>query len=81
MNLFCLAVIFTLGFSTVSFGNEDTGHVCFSVIDADKDGAVTFQEFKEYFGDHREQYDGIDSNGDGKLTHDEYHDSLGHGAS
>ena len=77
----CLVLIAILGSLSVCYGNEEKGHLCFRVIDADKDGAVTFQEFNKYFGENKKQFDEIDLNSDGKLSHDEYHESLGHGNS
>ena len=76
----CLMVSAILISSTLCFGNEDKDHICFRKIDADKDGIVTFQEFKKVFGDDKAKYDKIDLNCDGKLIHDEYHVSICHGA-
>ena len=74
-----LITFFTL--NTFCLGNEEKGHICFRVIDADKDGKVTFQEFMKVFGDDKGKFNKIDLNDDGNLSHDEYHQSLGHGAS
>ena len=79
--IFCLIIFVIFASNELCFGNETKDHICFRVIDTDKDGAVTFQEFREVFGDDRAKYDKIDLNGDGKLSHEEYHQSLGHGAS
>ena len=62
-------------------GNEEKSHICFKSVDADKDGKVTFQEFKKIFSDDKVKFETIDLNDDGKLSHDEYHQFLGHGAS
>jgi Ca2+-binding EF-hand superfamily protein len=59
---------------------ENKDHVCFRTIDSNKDGMVTFQEFKQVYGDVKEKFNMADENKDGKLTHDEYHDLLGHGS-
>ena len=67
--------------NALCFGNEEKGHICFRAVDADKDGKVTFQEFKEIYGDDKVKFEAIDLNADGKLSHDEYHKFLGHGAS
>ena len=64
-----------------SLADEQKGHVCFRVVDTNRDGVVTFEEFKEVYGDEQEKYTSADQNKDGKLTHDEYHVMLGHGAS
>ena len=56
-------------------------HICFKSIDANRDGRVTFEEFKKFFGEDQRKFDATDLNSDGKLSHDEYHKSLGHGAS
>ena len=79
--VYCLVLIAILGSLSVCYGNEKKGHICFRAIDADNDGTVTFQEFNKIFGENKKQFDEIDLNGDGKLSHDEYHESLGHGAS
>lgn len=79
--LMCLTVFAIFLSSGLCFGNENESHPCFKMIDKNKDGAVTFQEFKEVFGDDKVKYNEIDLNKDGKLSHDEYHQSLGHGAS
>jgi Ca2+-binding EF-hand superfamily protein len=63
------------------FAEEEKGHICFKTIDANKDDRVTFEEFVEYLGEDREKFTRVDQNGDGELTHEEYHVSLGHGAS
>ena len=62
------------------FGNEKRDHVCFRIVDADKDGIVTLQEFTKILGDDKLKFDEVDLNNDGKLTHDEYHQALGHGS-
>ena len=60
---------------------EEKGHICFKDIDSNGDNRVTFNEFAKYLGDDRERFSSVDQNQDGELTHEEYHDSLGHGAS
>jgi Ca2+-binding EF-hand superfamily protein len=75
-------VIFTiLTSNALCFGDKGKDHICFRAVDADKDGKVTFQEFKEIYGDDKVKFKAIDLNDDGKLSHDEYHQFLGHGAS
>ena len=75
----CLVIIMFMS-AALCYGIEEKKHICFRVIDADKDGKVTFQEFKKFFGDEKAKFDAIDLNNDGKLSHAEYHKSLGHGA-
>lgn len=60
---------------------EEGRHICFRVVDADNDGAVTFEEFVRVYGDDKKTFDAVDMDKDGKLVHDEYHAFLGDGAS
>lgn len=60
-------------------GSKD--HICFRVLDSNKDGMVTPQEFDQVYKNDREKFKKADVNKDGKLTHDEYHSILGHGSS
>lgn len=60
---------------------EEKGHICFKDIDSNGDSKVTFEEFVKYLGDDKEKFTRVDLNEDGELTHEEYHISLGHGAS
>ena len=76
----CFIIVTILTTSVICLAGAEKKHICFKIIDADKDGKVTFQEFKQYFDDAKEKFAAIDLNGDGNLTHDEYHKSLGHGA-
>jgi len=78
--LLCLVVITIFISNTFCLANEEKDHICFRVVDKDKDGKVTFQEFINVFGDDKTKFEAIDLNDDGNLTHDEYHQSLGHGA-
>ena len=59
---------------------EKADHVCFRRIDTDQDGKVSFKEFAVHYGADEGKFKAVDGNGDGILTHDEYHDFLGHGA-
>jgi hypothetical protein len=72
--------IFLTASVAFSWADEKRDHVCFRVLDSNKDGVVTYQEFEKIYGDAKEKYDNADLNNDGKLTHDEYHDLLGHGS-
>jgi len=76
--LMCLTI---LASATWGVANEEKGHVCFRKIDTDRNGEVTFEEFEAVFGPDKEKFDKVDENKDGRLTHNEYHKSLGHGAS
>ena len=78
--LICIVAVTILISNSFCLGDEEKNHICFKSIDADKDGKVYFQEFKKYFGDDEIKFEEIDLNGDGYLSHDEYHQSLGHGA-
>ena len=74
-------IVFYLGaLSALAWADETRDHICFRVLDADKDGFVTVQEFEKYYGKDRKKFDAADGNKDGKLTHAEYHHLLGHGA-
>jgi hypothetical protein len=64
-----------------SLASENKNHVCFKVLDADRDGLVTFSEFQTVYGDDRTTFDAADKDRNGKLSHDEYHTMLGHGSS
>lgn len=65
----------------ICMAEEEKDHICFSSVDADEDGKVTFEEFKKYYGDDIAKFKTVDKDKDGNLTHDEYHEFLGHGAS
>lgn len=60
--------------------DEQKDHVCFRAIDSNKDGSVTFQEFEKFFENEEEKFNKADLDKDGKLSHDEYHNTLGHGS-
>ena len=78
--LIACGLLLTLGMVCMpALAEEEKPHICFSVVDADADGSVTFEEFKEHFGDNPEKFASVDSNGDHQLSHDEYHKALGHG--
>ena len=57
MGLVVFIILISIG---VCFGNEEKNHICFRQVDADKDGMVTFQEFKKVFGDNKAKFDNID---------------------
>jgi hypothetical protein len=60
---------------------EKKDHVCFRVVDANRDGRVTFQEFEKIYGNDTEAFERADGDKDNHLTHEEYHQMLGHGSS
>jgi len=78
------AILLTTIFLTLSvalcLANEKEDHVCFRVLDSNKDGMVTFQEFEKFYENDKEKFNDADMDEDGKLTHDEYHNILGHGS-
>jgi Ca2+-binding EF-hand superfamily protein len=63
------------------WADEEKDHVCFRVLDSNKDGLVSFQEFEKVYGNDETKFKEADVDKNGKLTHDEYHDILGHGSS
>ena len=72
--------IFLISTVSICMASENKDHVCFRALDSNRDGMVTFQEFKQAYGDDKEKFNMADENKDEKLTHDEYHDLLGHGS-
>ena len=66
--------------AALCLADEKKDHVCFRVLDSNKDGEVTFQEFEKFYENETEKFKDADKDEDGKLTHDEYHDILGHGS-
>ena len=76
-----LITIFLILSVALCLADENKDHVCFRVLDSNKDGNVTFQEFEKYYGNDQEKFNKADMDEDGKLTHDEYHHLLGHGSS
>ena len=77
---FCLAA-FIVATATLCWASEGRDHICFRALDSNQDGIVTMQEFETFYPDGKEKFNQADLNKDGKLTHDEYHDYLGHGSS
>ena len=76
--LIAAVAVFSAG---VAVADESRDHICFRALDANRDGEVTPQEFEKHYENAQETFDKADKNKDGRLTHDEYHDMLGHGAS
>ena len=78
--IFVYLVALTVFFSTtLCSADEEKGHICFNTVDINKDSKVTFEEFAVYFGNNKVKFNKVDQDGDGRLSHDEYHESLGHG--
>ena len=76
-----LSVVFLMtSFFSVSWADEAKDHICFRVLDTDKDGQVTFEEFARHYGQDEARFKAADVDLDGKLTHEEYHTFLGHGS-
>lgn len=75
-----LIIIFLASSVILCLADEKKDHVCFRVLDSNKDGLVTFQEFEKFYGNEEEKFHEADNDADGKLTHEEYHNILGHGS-
>ena len=83
MKKFGLLMLFFLAWATLvtpGLADENKDHVCFRVLDTDKDGKVTYAEFEKVYGDDKQKFKEADTDNDGNLTHDEYHFFLGHGS-
>ena len=76
-----LMVICMISWGSFVMADEGKDHVCFRALDANHDGLVTLQEFERVYKDAADRFKAADADKDGKLTHDEYHESLGHGSS
>jgi hypothetical protein len=72
--------IFVLSSGSLVVADENKDHICFRALDANQDGEVTLQEFERFYKDAADRFKAADADKDGKLNHDEYHDSLGHGS-
>jgi hypothetical protein len=66
---------------SLCWADEKKDHICFKILDSKEDGMVTFQEYEKYFGNDKQKFNEADLDKDGQLTHDEYHNLLGHGSS
>ena len=75
-----LMISISIASSNFCLAGEKKNHTCFRVVDANKDGEVTFQEFEKFFGNDTERFKEADLDKNGKLTHDEYHKLFGHGS-
>ena len=81
ISVILLIVICLTSSVALCLADENKDHVCFRVLDLNKDGMVTFQEFEHFYENDKEKFNEADVDKDGKLTHDEYHNILGHGSS
>jgi Ca2+-binding EF-hand superfamily protein len=75
-----LITIFLILSVAICLADGSRDHVCFRVLHSNKDGNVTFQEFEKYYGNDQKKFNKADMDEDGKLTHEEYHNILGHGS-
>lgn len=75
-----LMIILSIAAANLCLAEEKKNHTCFRVVDADKDGKITFEEFEKFFGNDNERFKAADLDKNGILTHDEYHKLLGHGS-
>jgi uncharacterized protein YxeA len=78
--VFILMIIVSITSANFCLANEKKNHICFRIVDSNKDGEVTFQEFEKYFGNDNERFKEADLDKNGKLSHDEYHELFGHGS-
>ena len=76
MSCACTMILTWTGFGIAKEGSD---HVCFRRIDADRDGKVTMKEFAVHYSHDEKKFKAADRDGNGLLTHDEYHEFLGHG--
>ena len=75
-----LTIIIPIASVNFCLANEKKDHICFRIVDSNKDGEVTYQEFEKYFGKDNERFEEADLDKNGKLSHDEYHELFGHGS-
>lgn len=60
---------------TYNIANAESYNAHFGNMDPNQDGKVNWQEFKTYFPQADEKsFSAIDSNKDGTIDHDEWHD-------
>ncbi|PLX53903.1 MAG: hypothetical protein C0611_02845 [Desulfobacteraceae bacterium] len=80
ITVFLLMILISMTSANFCLGNEKKNHTCFRIVDSNKDGEITFQEFEKFFGNDTERFKKADLNKNGRLSHDEYHELLGHGS-
>ena len=78
--VFLLMILISMTSANFCLANEKKNHTCFRIVDSNKDGEITFQEFEKFFGNDTERFKKADLNKNGRLSHDEYHELLGHGS-
>jgi len=80
LTVFFLMIIISITSANFCLAKDKKNHTCFRIVDSNKDGEITFQEFEKFFGNDTERFKKADLNKNGKLSHDEYHRFLGHGS-
>ncbi|MGD8901473.1 MAG: hypothetical protein PVF39_15410, partial [Desulfobacterales bacterium] len=60
-----LITIFLILSVAICLADESKDHVCFRVLDSNKDGNVTFQEFEKYYGNDQKKFNKADMDEDG----------------
>jgi EF hand len=80
ITVFLLIILISMTSANFCLANEKKNHTCFRIVDSNKDGEITFQEFEKFFGNDTERFKKADLNKNGRLSHDEYHELLGHGS-
>jgi Ca2+-binding EF-hand superfamily protein len=80
LTVFFLMIIISITSANFCLANEKKNHTCFRIVDSNKDGEVSFQDFEKFFGNDTERFKEADLDKNGKLSHDEYHELLGHGS-
>ncbi len=78
--LMMISALLIVSPAALGLAGESGDHVCFRVLDTNRDGVVTLPEFEAHYGQNEEAFSAADANQDGHLTHAEYHASLGHGS-
>jgi len=78
--VFLLMILISIASANFCLAKDKKNHTCFRIVDSNKDGEITFQEFEKFFGNDTERFKKADLNKNGKLSHDEYHRFLGHGS-
>ena len=76
LTVFFLMIIVSITSANFCLANEKKNHPCFRIVDSNKDGEDTFQEFAKFFGNDNERLKEADLDKNGKLSHDEYHKLL-----
>ena len=80
LTVFFLILILSITAAKFCLAHGKKNHPCFRIVDSNKDGEVTFQEFEKFFGNDTERFKAADFDKNGILTHNEYHKLFGHGS-